>query len=288
MPTDPRASGNHNIRLDDLKTPDLILYRDAVVTACAAARAGSVVRLCGETAKGDLLTWLGIPFEHGGEENPSFYDLIRKFPPGEGTLLLDGSELPSRTLEEYRAEGYLGVTLFAALLRSSYGGDENGFFPTLSEMASYYEPSQLRTEPLRWDEEYLVECQEYFFEELTPAELLEQSLSLLPANLREQSQSFESELLSLAFLIGEQVSTLRPLSLFLTGFLSREEPFPKLSEFLATVSDWTQDSVRQSWDNLICGPEPVPLPAFLAPFSHCVPEILAASGPKLLRWRVKD
>lgn len=258
---------------------DLVSFRDAVLTYCAALKEKQPFHFQGSDEAGFLLSWLGVEYLSGTGEGRSYQDPSRANG-GEVRLLPSGTKLPQTPLASFRDKGYLGTTLFAALVRSSYGPDEPGYFPTRSELGFYFEESALRRES-RWDEDYLEECQDFFFEELTPAELVAEAFSLLGSEAAERGAPFREALEGVAFLIGEQTRTLLPLAQFFQQLLVSREPLPELRE-IASSDDWSVERLEADWGR---GPlseygrrvftEPAVKP-------HLV---LQACGPELLRWR---
>jgi hypothetical protein len=261
---------------------DLILFRDAVLTYCAALKLKLPFTFWGSPEAVGLVRWMNMKFEEGSESGRSYLDPSRESEAGERRLLVSGQNLPSTPLSWYRDQGYLGTTLFAALVRSSYGPDEPGFFPTQSELGFYFSESKLLSEQARWDDQYLSECQSFFFEELTPAELVEQVYSRLGDEARERGKPYTESLEGVAFLVGEQTETLVPLTEFFRGLLLSSEPWPELQFILTEVDEWNEEAVQQAWEG-----------CERSPFSHHLfesipvesPSVLTACGPELLGWR---
>jgi len=201
--------------------------------------------------------------------------------------LVSARSLPETSLADFRSKGYLGVTLFAALVRSSYGPDEPGFFPTQSELGFYFDPTLLLTGQARWGEDYLEECQDFFFEELTPAELLGLSLSSLPNPVGEQHSRFQSELLGVAFLIGEQGRSLLPLTQFLDRLLGSRAGARELEAFVKSVSEWKRETVNAAWEKLSTADRSIIRQEVLGPVSGQAADVLLACGRELLEWRAR-
>ena len=264
---------NYYSQIENVGEGDLKSFRDAVLAYCASLKEKQEFHFSGSAEAEELLGWLGVRFSRataGGK------------PWSEGRLLAETETLPTTPLADFRSRGYLGTTLFAALVRSSYGPDEPGFFPTQSELGFYFEEAKLRSGDARWDQEYLDECQAFFFEELTPAELVEEVYSLLPERAAAVGESHRESLEGAAFLIGEQTETLLPLTNFFEHILVSTKPLPELKKVLESVDDWSEEKVEQAW--LGCQPsgyarevfEDLPIDAHL---------VLQACGPKLLTWR---
>lgn len=251
---------------------DLVFFRDATLAYCAARREGVPFHLNAPEEALELARWLGLEFEVG-EEGRTL------------TVPADSSTLPNKPLASFREEGFLGQTLFSALVRSSYGPDEEGYFPTKSELGFYFDEALLLSGSARWDEEYLQECQQFFFEELTPAELLEESLKRLPPEMRERAAPFQNELLGVAFLLGEQSSSLQPLSGFFRALLNsrKEEAFRPV---LHSVERWDADSLEGAWKRLDDSTRQNLQNSFLT--SHPggrPPQLLLALGRDLVEWK---
>ena len=202
-------------------------------------------------------------------------------PWADGRTLASTETFPATSLAEFRSRGYLGTTLFAALVRSSYGPDEPGFYPTQSELGFYFEEAKLISGKARWDEDYLAESQEFFFEELTPAELVEEVYALVP-QAAEAGEPHRESLEGVAFLIGEQTETLLPLSRFFQELLVSNQPLPELKTLVGAVEGWSEEEVEQAWES--CGPSDYAREVFCGlPIE--APVVLQACGPKLLGWR---
>jgi hypothetical protein len=274
-------------RIERTGPGDLVLFRDAVLTYCAALRKKCSCHVQADGPARELLEWLGVPCEPGPKEGIAFVDPTRASHFPKSVMLAPGRDFPDTPLSEFRDRGYLGVTLFAALVRSSYGPDEPEYYPTQSELGFYFEEDGLLREAVRWDSEYLEECQAFFFEELTPAELLNLSLASLPDDLRTPRERFEAELLGVAFLIGEQGHSLRPLSKFLGQLLRPGTVTEELRAFLSSVSVWDQETVSEAWEAL-AGPSREALTeSLLAPVEEQAEAVLLACGRDLLQWRAE-
>lgn len=265
---------NYYSQIERVGEGDLTTFRDAVLTYCAALKAKDDFYFSGSAEAGELLRWLGIHFKETSVESES--------PPwSEGRSLARTAALPKTALADFRSRGYLGTTLFAALVRSSYGPDEPGFFPTQSELGFYFEESKLLSGEARWDEDYLEECQEFFFEELTPAELVDEVYALVP-QAAEGGEPHRESLEGVAFLIGEQTTTLLPLTRFFKEILVSNKPLPELSTLVKSVDGWTEEEVQGAWES--CAPSEYAREVFsgLPIDAHVV---LQACGPELLAWR---
>lgn len=260
---------------------DLLSFRDAVITYCAALREKARFVITASPEAQELLTWLGVRFEVGEVEGEGYTDSSL------GGSLPSGLSLPDTPLQEFRDQGLLGTTLFAALVRSSYGPEEEGYFPTQSELGFYFDLAQLRQGEVRWDEDYLKQCQEFFFEELTPAELLELSLQPLSEELRHEGRPFQTELLGVAFLIGEQRSTLKPLTEFFRVLLDQSIPQPALQELASLTPSWDQTTLTNIWDMTDATVVEGLKAQMFAPVPDQIPEILAACGDQLISWRAQ-
>jgi hypothetical protein len=187
-------------------------------------------------------------------------------------------------LATYREDGYLGETLFAALVRSSYGPDEEGFFPTKSELGFYFNEERLLTGKARWSEEYLRNCQQFFFEELTPAELLQHSLRPLSEQLQRQAEPFEKELSGVAFLVGEQSSSTDPISRFFEKLLL-PEPEVGLRTLLQVTPDWNEEGIHKAWDELDESVRGGLQAGLFAPVAEQATQVLVALGRDLVEWK---
>lgn len=228
---------------------DLILFRDAVITYCASLRAKEPFHCEADPEALLLLKWLGVDFQEEGRGTKSYADPTRLDLYTEPTRLPQAGALPKSSLSDFRERGLLGTTLFAALVRSSYGPDEPGYFPTQSELGFYFEDSLIRDGDVLWDEDYLTECQEFFFEELTPDELLANTLDACQGALRNVDD-YRAELKGVLFLIGEREQNLKPLKGFLERLLQSGSRIPQLNEFLSGISQWDRETVQQAWTAL--------------------------------------
>ena len=263
---------------------DLIFFRDAVLTYCAALKLKLPFYFSGSAEARGLLRWMNVEFEEGSNSGRSYLDPSRGTEGTESRLLVSGQTLPSTPLGWYRDQGYLGTTMFSALVRSSYGPDEPGFFPTQSELGFYFSESKLLSEHARWDEGYLLECQSFFFEELTPAELVELIYSRLGSQARERGKPYIESLEGVAFLIGEQTETLVPLTKFFRELLVSTEPWPELQSILGRADEWSEETVQQAWEECERSVysthlfESIPIEPAL---------VLTACGPEILKWRAE-
>lgn len=265
---------NYYSQIEGVGEGDLTSFRDAVLTYCAALKEKEDFYFSGSIEARNLLRWLGVRFKEAaaGSKTSRW---------SEGRNLAGTGALPATALAEFRSLGYLGTTLFAALVRSSYGPDEPGFFPTQSELGFYFEESKLLSGEARWDEDYLEECQEFFFEELTPAELVDEVYALVP-QAADAGESHRESLEGVAFLIGEQTKTLLPLARFFQELLVSVKPLPELGKLVESVDGWGEEEVEQAWES--CAPSEYAREVFSGlPIE--APVVLQACGPKLLGWR---
>ena len=228
---------------------DLTLFRDAVITYCAALRAKKPFHCEAHPEAVPLLKWLGVEFQAEGQGEKSYADPSRVALYTNPTRLPQTGGLPTCSLADFRERGLLGTTLFAALVRSSYGPDEPGYFPTQSELGFYFEDSLIRSGEVLWDEDYLIECQEFFFEELTPDELLANTLDACQS-VEADIEDHRPELKGVLFLIGEREQNLKPLKGFLERLLQPGSQLPQLKEFLDGISQWDREAVHQAWTAL--------------------------------------
>ena len=263
---------------------DLTLFRDAVVTYCAALRAKKPFHCEAHPDAVPLLQWLGVEFqaEQGGAK--SYADPTRLDLYTEPTRLPQADGLPNSPLADFRERGLLGTTLFAALVRSSYGPDEPGYFPTQSELGFYFEDSLIRDGEVLWDEDYLTECQEFFFEELTPDELLANTLDACQG-VGEDVENYRAELKGVLFLIGEREQNLKPLKGFLERLLQSGSQMPQLNEFLNSISQWDRETVQQAWTALNPNSRESIQRDLIGPAQVDPEDILLACGRELLNRR---
>jgi hypothetical protein len=275
---------NFSCQIEQTGEGDLILFRDAVLTYCAALKEKRPLVFSGTDVAAELLGWMRIDTEQSEERGRSFLDPSRGCEGEQSRTLVSGQNLPSTPLSWYRDQGYLGTTMFAALVRSSYGPDEPGFFPTQAELGFYFDEEKLVSDQVRWDEEYLEECQSFFFEELTPAELVEQAYSRLPGEARKRGEQHTESLEGVAFLIGEQTETLVPLTEFFRGLLLSSEPWPELKSILDGVEEWNEDAVQQVWSETDHSRVTEKLFEQIPLEPHAV---MLACGPELLRRRAE-
>lgn len=263
-------------RVDGIGPGDLAAFRDVVLTYSQALRHKRDFYCTANPQVQELLRWLGVEWREPSQADTSQVEGIFGLP--------DGAGLPVTPLQEFRQNGYLGRTLFAALVRSSYGPDEEGYFPTAAELGFYFEPRLLRAE-IRWDQEYLDECQRFFFEELTPAELLRDTLTLLPAEAESAAEPFAEELQGVLFLVGEEELGLKPLRALLEGLLVRTEGAGTLASFCRRIADWHGEEVERVWKELPQQEREELVRSVLGGRSQNAVEILTACGRRLLEWR---
>ena len=263
-------------RVDNVGTGDLAAFRDVVLTYSQALRNKRDFYCSANPQVQELLEWLGVEWREPSQTDISQVEGIFGLPEAAG--------LPPTPLQEYRQNGYLGRTLFAALVRSSYGPDEDGYFPTASELGFYFEPRLLRAE-IRWEQDYLDECQRFFFEELTPAELLKDTLNLLPAEAESAAEPFSEELQGVLFLVGEEELGLKPLRALLEGLLVRTEGAAMLAILCERIADWRGEMVEKAWQELPEQEREALTQSVLGGLSRNAVEILTACGRRLLEWR---
>lgn len=265
-------------RVETVGPGDLAGFRDAVLLYSEALRVKKPFYCQAGPEASELLVWLGLDFLPPAETSAGLaVDL--GYPSAEA--------LAQESLADFRERGYLGRTLFSALVRSSYGPDEPGYFPTASELGFYFDRALLRRS-VRWDQEYLDECQGFFFEELTPTELLNATLELLPAGARECAEPFTEELQGVVFLVGEQETTLAPLRELLSSLLVKSEGKDSLKRFLERVQKWNSEGAGQAWEGLSDTDRRTIVESVLSGRAENAAEILAASGRALLKWRAED
>lgn len=262
-----------------------MLFRDAVLSYCAALKSKGRFSVVGPPEAHDLLQWMGVECSEGGEDGRCYLDPSRSAPNAESVRLADASTLPSQSLSSYRREGLLGVTMFSALVRSSYGPQEPEYFPTQLELSIYFDPAELHSGPARWDEEYLQECQSFFFEELTPVELLEEVYYRLPGALRENGKAFSATLQGLVFLLAQQSEDLPGLSRFFHRLLSRDNSLPELRTLLQSVDRWEEPALVTAWDDLESAVREQLESQLLSDVPVEPASLLFACGRELLQWR---
>lgn len=272
---------------------DLVFFRDACVTSAAARRWDSEFFHQAPPEAVDMLRWLGIQGTDGSEAGRCFLDLERRHSDARScdqvTVLAATSNFPSRSLDEYRGAGYLAETMFATLVRSSYGPDSLEFFPTLSELGFYFDEALLLSGEARWEEEYLTLCQAFFMEELTPTELLEKSLDLFDQEtknaLSRQSMRWQQELHGVTFLVASGLETLKPLSTLLSALLGEGTGIPELGALITRGTQWTSDVVDEVWESFATDTKQRILKELCPGFPDLVKEILYTLGPEFLAWR---
>lgn len=285
-PTVTRAGESENMesalqreyfcRVEKVGPGDLAAFRDVVLTYSQALRNKSDFYCAAEPQVQELLRWLGVEWREPKQTDTAQVEGIFGLP--------DAAGLPATPLQDFRQNGYLGRTLFAALVRSSYGPEEEGYFPTASELGFYFEPRLLRAE-IRWDQEYLDECQRFFFEELTPAELLQDTLNLLPAAAVTAAEPFSEELQGVLFLVGEEELGLRPLRALLHGLLVGSEGGRLLQSFCERIADWRTEEIETAWQDLPAQDREALIGGVLGGQVENAVEILTACGRRLLEWR---
>lgn len=273
---------------------DLCAFRDAAITYAAARRAKARLVVEGTETARDLLDWLGIEAMEGGSQDlpwgGAYLDPARNLPtPVPVRRLSAWGDLPRLSLESFRQQGYVAETMFAALIRSSYGPDSLDFFPTRSELGFYFDDGLLLLGKARWDEDYLEACQAFFMEELMPAELVAKSIAMVSrerrASLTEMAQRWETELHAVTFLVCAGLERLAPLAALVSGLLALNSPAPGLKELVQSVELWDGSGWASAWN----GQPPLQREALareLCPgFEEQAEAILFTAGPELLLWR---
>lgn len=275
---------------------DLVAFRDAAITYAAARRAKAKLAIQASESARDLLSWLGIEeMEAEGEcqsRGGAYVDATRKgtFSSQVSTRLVAAwGDLPSPSLESFRQAGYVPETMFAALIRSSYGVDNGGFFPTRSELGFYFDDALLLEGNARWDDEYLEACQTFFMEELMPAELVAKSIAMLPperrASLTEIAVRWETELHAVTFLVCAELQRLAPLSRLVSGLLALNSPAPGLKELIQSVEMWDAAGWSAAWQGLAATQREALARELCPDFEEQAEAILFTAGPDLLLWR---
>jgi hypothetical protein len=283
----------HYNHLPHLGDDDLVFFRDAAITYAACQRQRGLLRLEASAEAWDLLQWLGIEgTAEGASEGIAYLDPSRNADePAVQVRVLPSWQGPGLSLESFRQQGYVPEAMFATLIRSSYGPDRLDFFPTRSELGFYFEESLLLSGTSRWDQDYLAACQAFFMEELTPAELLANSMALWPVAQRQsavvqtQVERWENELHGVTFLVASELETLRPLADLLAALLALDSPVPGLHELVSGVASWDVASWSAAWASL---PQEhrQQLSEQLCPgFAAQAEAILYAAGPEFLLWR---
>ena len=255
-------------------TGDLAFFRDAVLLYSAAIRAEEPYFFSGSEKALELARWLGLKFENGKGERMECR-----------SCFADPAGLGSASLQSFRDKGYLGTALFSAFVRSSYGPEESGFYPTQSELSFYFDEHMLLEGGVRWDQEYLEECQAFFFEELTPHEILGLTLCEMPEWASQVAENFESQLLGVAFLIAEKQTSLVPLTSFLTALLEPQASVPDLGVLLKGISDWTSAGVHSAWEALPSSLQASLSTQLFSALEGQIPEVILACGEELMVWR---
>jgi hypothetical protein len=271
---------------------DLVLFRDAAVTYSACRRHDQALIVEAPAEAWDLLSWLGVEAGAGLPHGIAYLDPQRTPSEGVEARPLAAWNSGRLSLESFRQKGYLAETMFAALIRSSYGPDSLDFFPTRSELGFYFDDSLLLEGEARWNEDYLGVCQAFFMEELMPGELLAKSIGLLPAERRESllelSSRWEVELQGVTFLVASQLETLLPLARLLSGLLglnSGRDGSRGLKELVQSVQVWDQPGWTAAWNGQPAERRQA-LAAELCPeFAEQAEPILFTAGPDLLLWR---
>lgn len=274
-------------KIESVGEGDLVAFRDAVMTHCWAQSQGQQMVLEAPPEAGDLARWLGLEFRAGAVSSPgiAMLDTTRDIPGLEVRRLATTGRFPSQSLEHFRQEGFLGETLFAALVRSSYGPSSEGYFPTRSEVKVTYKQYPLREGEALWDEPYLRDCQLFFMEELTPNQMLRAVLSMSSPAQRARWEStismWKDELRSALFLAGEMGQSVKPLAGLLEVLLERDKEVPHLGR-LTQLQDWDRDAVRDSLD----ATKWEQLGGSLFPgYEEHREELVYTLGPGFLSWR---
>lgn len=256
------------------QSADIVAFRDAAVLYAAARRAGGKLELSAPAEDRELLEWLGITELHG---SASFSHIA----------LPAWGDLPRPSLQSLRERGYVAEAVFAALVRSSYGPSTPEFYPTRSELGFLFEDSRILREA-RWDDEYLDAAQAFFMEELTPTELLEKSLAVLPAAQRQslsgQAEHWQEELHAVTFLVCAGLENLCPLTALL-GALLTPSHLPELSRLLEAVPSWSPEAWTAAWQRQESAAREKLTEQLCPGFPQQAEAILFTAGPALLRWR---
>lgn len=274
-------------RIEAVSEGDLVAFRDAVLTYCRAQSLGQELILEATPEAADLANWLGLEFRSGTPPQGGnvLLDPQREAAGMTVTRLASTETFPSCSLERYRNEGFLGETLFAALVRSSYGPPTEGYFPTRSELKVTYDQHPLRQGAALWDDDYLSECQEFFMEELTPAQLLQAVVaSAAPSRRRcweAPLSEWGKELRSALFLVGETSQNVKPLADLLSRLLDRSREIPDLNPLL-NLPNWEHDQIAgalssEQWEGLSA--------ALFPGFEDHQEQLVYALGPRFLSWR---
>ena len=284
-------SSSYFSAISALGVGDLLAFRDAAETYAACRRQDGDFRWQASPEAARLLAWLGLEGKAGEPSGIAYLDPSRSLPGAvQVRTLVSGEALAAHGLDRLRRDGIVAETVFAALIRSSYGPDGLDYFPTRSELGFYFDDALLLEGSARWDDEYLQACQAFFMEELMPAELVEKSLASLPWEVGDRlvasAQRFAEELHGVTFLVVSELQSLRPLADLLHALLERSTAVNGLSSLLTAVGDdWTSDGWSRAWAALS---EDVrgELTAALCPgFGDQAEAILFTAGPALLGWR---
>lgn len=268
---------------------DLGLFRDAVITYSACRRARASLRIDASPEAAELLGWLGVEGVTGEVYGRSYLDAGRQAPVAvEVVKPLPRWEVKAPSLESFRRQGYLAETMFAALVRSSYGPEGPDFFPTRSELGFYFD-ERLLLDEVRWDQDYLRDCQAFFLEELMPAELVAKSLdAVIPdkqVRLRELSDRFEEELHGVTFLVASELVTLSPLAVLIEALLTPGPATARWGDWLAALQPWDRSSWAAAWADLSEEQRQAAAAELCPGFTDRAEALLFTAGPRLLGWR---
>lgn len=283
------------IAISDEECGDLVVYRDAVFTWAACTRAQGSLALWMSPSIGEDLAWLGVTGQlvdgpvRGAR---TFRDPSRASIEGEGSFLHYSplwAKVASPSLQMLREEGFLAEAVFASLVRSSYGPDKSDFFPSRTELATYFDESKFKTGGGRWDALSLDQCQDFFLEELTPEELIRGAMECMAAIERQRLQPavarWHRELSSVAFLLASELSRLSSLGQILNSLLTSSEPLEDLLSLLERVAAWCPDDFRMAWEQIPSAYREAFAQTFCPGFESHTREIFFTLGPAFLRWR---
>lgn len=287
-------SATYCILIEDREDDSLIAFRDAVLTfaACRFYRGELAVKVS-ERACGHL-NWLGLhDFSRVNNlKGLAYLDPSRRLEGASvmsGISLADGSRLPQSGLLDLRKRGYLAETVFASLVRSSYGPASATYFPTRSELGIYFDDKLILKDSARWSETYLDACQAFFLEELTPDELVSKSLDYLffTEGIIQDAYlgQWQEELRSVAFLAASELEGLLPLARLFKALLAVELPpgTPRLPKF--TADSWDVGSWNSAWNSMPIKDRDVIADRLCPGLTGLAKDILYALGPTFLAWR---
>ncbi len=264
------------------------MFRDMVFAHCQAQSRNQPLLVDGAAEDLSLLEWLGVTFEVPPSTLGSCVSDSSGYQSGFDGALAAFTSVPPQPLANYRRQGLLGETLYACLIRSSYGPDEEDFFPTKLEMSLTFDENSLLKGNARWDQDYLLSCQRFFMEELTPAEILCKVRAEMTVEERERAaEAFEQwfeEFQGVALVLSELVENLLPMVGVFSRLVVRDDP-EVLSGFCEQFGDWSPVQIQECLKAMAPSRQRFLEDRLFPGFPEHTGILLAVLGPRYMSWR---